>query len=165
MHFYVTSFANPLSAFPGAGVDEYLTNLCRQPGAWGDNLGMSSSSALGALPHWDLSTVFPGLETPEFAHAVAACAKNIRALERFLDAHTKKKAAAKIARGVIDGYVTRINAVNIQYGTLASYIASFTTTDSLNMTARQARRESGCRWCSTSRQAARARSPAGARSC
>lgn len=104
---------------------------------------MSTSTALGALPHWDLSPVYSGLESVEFNRDIAACGKQIRGLERYLDKQTGatgKRPSARAARQVIDGYITRINTLITLYGTIAAFISSYTTTDSLNTTAQ--RRES-----------------------
>jgi pepF/M3 family oligoendopeptidase len=94
------------------------------------------------LPHWDLSNVYPGLESDELKQAL----RQGRALADELDEYL---AAHQIARGgpvpgepselaeVMGGYLARMNALQRLGFTLRSYMHSFITTDSYNMTARR----------------------------
>lgn len=103
---------------------------------------MSSTATLGALPHWDLSNVFPGLESPELAKAIRACGRQIAALEKYLSeagiAKGAKKPAAKAMAAALDGYLSRYNALVRDFSTARVYIYSFVATDSYNKAARKA---------------------------
>ena len=100
---------------------------------------------LGALPHWDLSNVYPGLESDEFSAAVVETKSMLDDLEAYLaerqiarlppDSRAAKDAAA--VKAAIDGYLDRMNAIQRQYATLRAYIWSFVTTDSYNTTAKR----------------------------
>jgi pepF/M3 family oligoendopeptidase len=95
-----------------------------------------------AVPHWDLSSVYPGLESEEFQKAVGQIKAQLEDLDEYLASH-------KIARGgpvpseqaalaeIIGGYMERMNAILRLGATLRAYIASFVATDSYNTTARR----------------------------
>ena len=69
-----------------------------------------------SLPHWDLSNVYPGLESEEFGQATGLIAAQIEDLDRYL-------AAKEITRGgtvpqdpealaeTIGGYLDKMNAI------------------------------------------------------
>ena len=94
------------------------------------------------LPHWDLSNVYPGLESEEFENATREVKAKLEELDQYL-------AANQIARGgpapaepaalaeIIAGYLDRMNAILRLGATLRAYVASFVTTDSYNNTARK----------------------------
>lgn len=92
------------------------------------------------LPHWDLSNVYPGLESPEFAAAMTDFAGQLDELEAFFtgriagtDAHTPLPMLAELAGEAID----RFNAASELADTIRSYIISFVATDSRNNLARR----------------------------
>jgi oligoendopeptidase F len=95
------------------------------------------------LPHWDLSNVYPGLESEPFNQAVGQVKAGMDELDAYLAAH-------HIARGeplptggppavaaAIAGYLDRMNGLQRLVETLESYIYSFFSTDSYNATARR----------------------------
>ncbi len=94
------------------------------------------------LPHWDLSNVFPGLESEERKNAVEQVKTMIEDLDQYLEAN-------RIARGgpfpqepaalaeTIAGYLDRMNALLRLGATLRAYISSFVSTDSYNTAARK----------------------------
>ncbi len=93
-----------------------------------------------ALPHWDLSNVYPGLESPEFAAALADFARQLDELEAFFadrvagtDAHTPLSTLSSLVGEAID----RFNAASALADTIRPYIMSFVTTDSRNDLARR----------------------------
>jgi pepF/M3 family oligoendopeptidase len=102
---------------------------------------MAQHTKLGALPRWDLSNVYPSLESPELAQDIEASKHLTAELERYLDAHGISKEAPRPDHSAIkvalDGYLDRANALIKQYATLGAYIRSFVTTDSFNQTARR----------------------------
>lgn len=95
-----------------------------------------------ALPHWDLSNVYPGLESEQFQQAVGQMKAQLEDLDRYLESH-------KITRGgpvpsqpteladLIGGYLERMNAILRLGITLHAYISSFVSTDSYNTMARR----------------------------
>jgi pepF/M3 family oligoendopeptidase len=95
-----------------------------------------------SLPHWDLSNVYPGLESAAYAQAT-------RELEAQLDELDGYMAAQGIAPGaafagdaaalaaVIGGYLERRDVLERSYRTLQAYVHSFVTTDSYNTTAKR----------------------------
>lgn len=94
-------------------------------------------------PRWDLSNVYPGLESPEFAAALADFSRQLTELEAFFagraataDARTPIAALAPL----VGEALARFNQAMLLAYTLGPYIASFVTTDSHNLLAR--RRES-----------------------
>ena len=95
-----------------------------------------------SLPHWDLSNVYPGLESEEFGQAISQIKAQLEDLDQYLG--TKE-----IARGgtvpqdpaalaeTISGYLDKMNAILRLGGTLRAYVSSFVSTDSYNNTARR----------------------------
>lgn len=94
-----------------------------------------------ALPRWDLSRVFPGLDSPELADAVRALVRQLDDLDAYLDQHRIARgapAAGPAAVGpAISGYLERQDALLRAYLTVRSYLWSFVTTDSFNDAARR----------------------------
>ena len=94
------------------------------------------------LPHWDLSNVYPGLESQEFRHAASQIKSQLEDLDQYL-------AANEIARGgafpqdaatlaaTIGDYLDRMNAILRLGATLRAYVVSIVSTDSYNNTARK----------------------------
>jgi len=102
---------------------------------------VSKANDLGPLPRWDLSNVYPGLESGVFSSAIADLHMRLNDLDAFLDEHqiartssTKDNAAVRTA---INGYLDRMNEILRLFFTLRAYAASFVTTDSYNTTAKR----------------------------
>jgi pepF/M3 family oligoendopeptidase len=95
-----------------------------------------------SLPHWDLSNVYPGLESDEFKSAFGQARRLLDELDGYL-------AEQQITRGgpvpddsarlaaVLGGYLERMNALLRLSATLRAYIHSFVATDSYNNAARR----------------------------
>lgn len=94
-------------------------------------------------PRWDLSNVYPGLTSPEFAAALADFGQQLAHLEAFFAGRAAKADArlpgAELAP-LIGEAVERFNRAALLAYTLGPYIASFVATDSHDTLAR--RRES-----------------------
>ena len=94
---------------------------------------------MSRLPQWDLTNVYPGLESDEFVAAVADVNAQLVALKDFL------AASATISRGGDSDAVSvalaegldRFNALLRLEQTIYSYIYSFVSTDSRNTLARK----------------------------
>jgi pepF/M3 family oligoendopeptidase len=94
------------------------------------------------LPHWDLTNVYPGLESAPFRQDMNQARIQLEEMDGYLAAH-------HIARGgpspadpaalaeTIGGYLDRMNSILRLLNTLRSYVHAFVTTDSYNTTARR----------------------------
>jgi pepF/M3 family oligoendopeptidase len=107
-----------------------------------DNRGMASSASLGALPRWDLSNVYPSLESAELKAAIKSCERQIRALEKYLDENDIQRAAKKPSAAVfastLASYLDRFNTLMRLHSTISTYIYAFVSTDSFDQAARKA---------------------------
>ncbi len=88
--------------------------------------------------HWDLTNVYPGLESAEFTSAVDSLDRQLKALEQLFsdqvskaDDKTPVPALAQLAAEVVD----RFNECFVLAGTLRPFIYSFVATDSRNAAA------------------------------
>jgi pepF/M3 family oligoendopeptidase len=86
-----------------------------------------------SAPRWDLSNVYPSLESEEFKAAVEDYKKQVASLEKFFkkklsqaDAKTKSKDLAPLAGKAID----QINKIQTLSSTIVPFIYSYVTTDS-----------------------------------
>src|SRR6266542_5259928 len=94
-----------------------------------------------SAPRWDLSNVYPSLESEEFKAAVADYKKQVAALEKFfknklskMDAKTKAKELAPLIGKAID----QINKIQTLSATITPFIYSYVTTDSRDKVAMKA---------------------------
>jgi pepF/M3 family oligoendopeptidase len=91
-----------------------------------------------SAPRWDLTNVYPSLESKEFQNAVKKYKKLLGDLETFLTKKvikTNAKTDAKKLGKLLGEAVDRFNVIASLSGTLGAYISSFTTTDSRDQTA------------------------------
>ncbi len=86
-----------------------------------------------SAPRWDLSNVYPSLESEEFKAAVEDYKKQVASLEKFFknklskaDAKTKSKDLAPLVGKAID----QINRIQTLSSTIVPFIYSYVTTDS-----------------------------------
>jgi pepF/M3 family oligoendopeptidase len=107
-----------------------------------------SAPAAEKLPHWDLSNVYPSLESPEFQQAVDEFNRQVEALEAFLDQHRIARAmngaaehlaplGADAFAAAVNGIINRSNTLLTLGITLGAYVRAFVTTDSFNQGARR----------------------------
>src|SRR5262245_60008830 len=101
------------------------------------------------LPHWDLSNVYPGLDSDAFQRDVDELVRLLDDLDRYLDEHHVSRAengAAEHGAGTVDaaalgevvaGVLDRSNALYTLAGVLNVYVRSFVTTDSYNAEAKR----------------------------
>jgi pepF/M3 family oligoendopeptidase len=100
------------------------------------------SMTVESLPHWDLSNVYPGLESEEFKQAVSQVRAELDELDEYLSDHGIERGgpipegAAALAE-TMSGYLDRMNALLRLHETLATYVYAFFSTDSYNTTARR----------------------------
>ena len=106
---------------------------------------MSKVTDVGRPPKWDLSNVYPGLESQQFVGAASDLRSQVETLDIFLDEHKIGRTTLKSSSGfdasqvttAVNGYLNRMNAVLRLHSTLNAYVASFVTTDSFNTTAKR----------------------------
>lgn len=101
---------------------------------------MKSKSDLGTLPHWDLSNVYPGLESKDFNQAVDQLKAQLDDLDGYISDRQIARAGLRPADSAelaetISGYVDRMNGLFQVYSTLRAYVYGFVSTDSYNTTA------------------------------
>lgn len=85
------------------------------------------------LPHWDMSVVYPSLDSPEFEQGFAAAVAAIEDLATLFDQHGVGGGAAAedaTAMASIDALIERFNSVLQQVSTLDTYIYCHIATDS-----------------------------------
>ena len=92
------------------------------------------AAAPGALPRWDMSVVYPGLDSPEFAEGFAAVVRGIVELERLFDAEgVGQREETPLEAGTVGAFervLARFNAVLEEVETLGAYVYAFVATDS-----------------------------------
>lgn len=92
--------------------------------------------ASSTLPHWDMTVVYPGLESPEFARDFAAVQAEIESVLALFNQHGIDKCTpaplddATIA--TFEQVVDTLNQLFERAGTMRAFIYSFVATDSRN---------------------------------
>ncbi len=92
------------------------------------------------LPRWDLTNVYPGLDSPEFAAASADFAQQLTDLEAFFADKLAASSTATPSAGLaalVGEALDRFNRAAELAGTLHPYLASFVTTNSRDTAARR----------------------------
>lgn len=88
------------------------------------------------LPHWDVSVLYPSLESAEFAQGFAACIADIQSLSALFDELDISRQDARPlhdkAVSVVESVLERFGAVSEAANTMRAYITSFVSTDSRN---------------------------------
>jgi pepF/M3 family oligoendopeptidase len=91
-------------------------------------------SVASVLPHWDMTVVYPSLESPEFAEGFRTVIQEITDLSRLFDAcHVAQQAPAPLDATIVEAFeqvIARYNAVLADVHTMRSYLTSFVTTNS-----------------------------------
>src|SRR5205085_319012 len=102
-------------------------------------LCMSTSTIETSLPRWDMTPIFPSLESPEFAKAFEDAVTDIQALGTLFEKHAvRRRETASVDAAFVAAYEQVTDALNLLYDkirTLGSYIGCFTSTDAKNETA------------------------------
>jgi len=101
------------------------------------------TSASETLPRWDLTTFYPGVDTPTFARALTALAADTADLAALFDAHgVGERAAAPLDDATVAAFdliVARYNALLDAYETLDAYTYCLVAADSRDDAAQAAR--------------------------
>ena len=94
------------------------------------------STTIHSLPHWDMTVVYPGLESPEFEEGFRSVVAAIDSLwDLFAEHAIGHRVPEPLTPEIVQTFDTvmgRYNAVQEETGTLRAYIESFTATDSRN---------------------------------
>jgi pepF/M3 family oligoendopeptidase len=103
---------------------------------------------LGTVPRWDLSNVYPGLDSDQFKAAIKDLEQQLDGLDDFQKQHKIEKSDSGPAQtdiedlaNVTSELLEKMNDVRRVYYTIGAYLASFTTTDSFNAEARKVESE------------------------
>lgn len=95
-------------------------------------------------PRWDLTNVYPSLESKEFNAAVKDYKAQVASLQKFFDSKLSKagpKTPATRLAPMIGEAVDRINRIQTLSGTIVPYFYSFVSTDSHNKLAKRVESE------------------------
>ncbi|HEX8993296.1 MAG TPA: M3 family oligoendopeptidase [Anaerolineales bacterium] len=95
-------------------------------------------------PRWDLSTVYPSLDSNEFTSAVDDYKRQVARLGKFFDRELRvagAKSSARTLAPLVGEAIRRINRILTLAGTIDPYIYSFVSTDSHNQAALRAQSE------------------------
>ena len=88
------------------------------------------------LPHWQLDSIFPGLDSPEYANAKAEVLNKTEALENFMDEHgvrsLKDARVGNEIQVVLDELIAQMNDLYTRFYTIRTYLLGFTATDAFN---------------------------------
>lgn len=86
------------------------------------------------LPSWDMSVVYPSLDSPEFERDFRAFVRALEDLEGLFENaqidRTDRPLPPEVAVSILEAVLPVYNALNDQAWTLSAYIYSFVTTDS-----------------------------------
>jgi pepF/M3 family oligoendopeptidase len=102
---------------------------------------MSATDA-GALPHWVLDTIYPGLDSPGFMQAFQSVSEQSTAIEALLDQHNLRRGGwvpdtARQAAEAVEEYLTANNRLLLMYATLQAYVYCHVAADSFNTLAKR----------------------------
>jgi pepF/M3 family oligoendopeptidase len=103
---------------------------------------MKTEADVSSLPHWDLSNIYPGLDSKEFGADVSQLKEQLDDLDTYMSerqisgAGVRPKDTGELAE-IIGGFVDRMNDILRRFGTLEAYVHSFVSTDSYNTTAKR----------------------------
>lgn len=88
------------------------------------------------LPHWDMSIIYPSLESPEFAYAFTSVVNTINDLGTLFDTHNiKEQSALTVNASIVSTFETILahyNATADAVRTVGVYISCIVSTDSRN---------------------------------
>ena len=91
------------------------------------------------LPHWQLYSIFPGLDSDEYASAKQDLILAVDELAAFCDEHRIQEGPdldAKSVAGVMDELIERLNRVYTLQGDISAFLYGFISTDAFDDAAR-----------------------------
>lgn len=85
-------------------------------------------------PRWDLSNVYPGLQSPQYSAAVVDLQAKIKTLDSLLVRAERLDSASELSTltSIVNDLIETFNAAMILRNTIEAYLTSFTSTDSFN---------------------------------
>jgi len=96
---------------------------------------MATTDTENNLPHWDLDSIYPGLESEPFEQAVGELAARIDDFDKFLIDHGVAQVSPSTdaaAMSIIEGYLDQMNLIMRLNSTLRLYVWCIVDTDSSN---------------------------------
>ncbi len=101
-----------------------------------------SETAIETLPRWDLSSIYPGLDHPDFERAMSGLAAKIDALDDHLRAEGIRRVGAGPGEegtlaAKVEGYLARMNEILLTFKTAEAFIFGFVSTDSFDNLAKR----------------------------
>ena len=87
------------------------------------------------LPHWQLTSIFPGLDSPEFEAAKRELKARLESLAALMDEQVRAQENVPVtpeSAALFDDLVGRFNNLSERFGTVYSYLTGFTATDAFN---------------------------------
>ena len=109
------------------------------------NGDIMSTKTQNTIPHWDVSNVYPDLDSPEFQADTSLLDQSLTALETYLEQNQIQKKSDGAVQGdpqkiadILDHLVGQMNGILELIATLRAYINAFTATDSYNVAAKKA---------------------------
>jgi len=99
-----------------------------------------TQAAASQLPHWDMSVVFPGLDSPEFSAGFQQAVAQVDGLEALFEQHAIGDPAVAVVFmeetvAIFEAVLTQINQTMDVVNELSSYVSAFVATDSRNVQA------------------------------
>lgn len=100
------------------------------------------NKVVDTLPQWDMSNVYPGLETDEFQQAITTFRTEVEDFEAFIEDKGIHEGGYvpddvdEIAQMTL-GFVERMNACALLEDTISAYLYGFVSTDSFNQLAKK----------------------------
>jgi oligoendopeptidase F len=89
-----------------------------------------------SLPYWSLDSIFPGLDSPEFATAKNKLDKDIAKLESFFDKNNiragEKLSVSKKTIQTLDTLLEAFNKLSLEFSSVGTFLMLITSTDAFN---------------------------------
>lgn len=97
-----------------------------------------SSAPHNRLPRWDVSNVYPSLDSPEFEAALTQVTTLLKTLQQQFEQHCLAAGRDPIAlHQALGDYLQQVNQLSALYSTVGAYTRAFVTTDSYNAVAKK----------------------------
>ncbi|HEX2036656.1 MAG TPA: M3 family oligoendopeptidase [Chloroflexota bacterium] len=97
---------------------------------------VAAQAASTKLPHWDMTPVFPSLESAEFEAAYAGVLAGIGELRQLCDRHgvrqTQEATVDEASTAAFEAVTERLNTLSESLRTVYAYLHAFVATDSRN---------------------------------
>jgi len=103
---------------------------------------MPSEKDLGTMPHWDLSNIYPSLESKELDGAVKDLSTRIKKLDQFLEKEKISRngeipSSNERTAMLVSDYLQMTNDILALAGTIGAFLYGYISTDSFNTLAKR----------------------------